>query len=85
MTRLLPKPVAFEAPLRVGAAVAIGRRFYSIESLAFEQRLEAVEWWSQAVFRDYVRVVLRGSDGVLEGLVYVDRDSGNRYLQGVWD
>ena len=81
----MKEPVAFEAPLRPQATVALGRRLYTIDSLRFEQRLEAVEWWSQPVSRDYVRLVLRGTEGVVEGLVYVDRDSGKRYWQGVAD
>jgi protein ImuB len=85
LNRLLPEPIAIEAPLRLGATLALGRRLYTIESLRFEQRLEAVEWWTGAVNRDYVRVGLRGADGVLEGLVYVDRESGKRYWQGVAD
>ena len=85
VTRWLKEPVAFEAPLRPQATVALGRRLYTIDSLRFEQRLEAVEWWSQPVSRDYVRLVLRGTEGVVEGLVYVDRDSGKRYWQGVAD
>lgn len=85
LKRLLSEPIAIEAPLRLGATLALGRRLYTIESLRFEQRLEAVEWWTGAVNRDYVRVGLRGAEGVLEGLVYVDRESGKRYWQGVTD
>jgi protein ImuB len=85
LKRLLPEPIPIEAPLRLGATLALERRLYTIESLRFEQRLEAVEWWTGPVNRDYVRVGLRGADGVLEGLVYVDRESGKRYWQGVAD
>jgi protein ImuB len=85
LTRLLPQPVPFDAPLRKGVTLALGRRLYTIESLRFEQRLEAVEWWAGAVNRDYVSVGLRGADGVIEGLVYVERESGKRYWQGVVD
>lgn len=85
LKRLLPEPVLLEAPLRLGATLALGRRLYTIESLRFEQRLEAVEWWTGPINRDYVRVGLRGAEGVLEGLVYVDRESGKRYWQGVAD
>ncbi len=85
VTRWLKEPVAFEAPLRLQATVALGRRLYTIDSLRFEQRLEAVEWWSRPVSRDYVRLVLRGTEGVVEGLVFVDRDSGKRYWQGIAD
>ncbi|MGC4088703.1 MAG: DNA polymerase Y family protein [Polyangiaceae bacterium] len=85
LTRLLLEPVPFEAPLRVGATVVLERRLYTIESLRFEQRLEAVEWWLNAVNRDYVRVELRAEAGLVEGLVFVDRNNGKRYFQGVAD
>ena len=85
LTRLLLEPVPFEAPLRVGATVALDRRLYTIEALRFEQRLESVEWWINAVNRDYVRVELRGEAGLIEGLVFVDRNTGKRYFQGVAD
>ncbi|MFZ5891437.1 MAG: hypothetical protein ACOY0T_10330 [Myxococcota bacterium] len=85
LTRLLPEPLPFEAALRVGATVVLDRRLYTIEGLRFEQRLEAVEWWLNAVNRDYVRVELRGEAGVIEGLVFVDRNTGKRYFQGVAD
>ncbi|HET9953452.1 MAG TPA: DNA polymerase Y family protein [Polyangiaceae bacterium] len=85
VTRLLKEPVPLHTALRTGATLVLGHRMYTIESLRFAQRLHAVEWWSQSISRDYVRVVLKGSDGVLEGLVYVDRDNGKRYFQGVAD
>ena len=86
LTRLLPTPVELDTPLRVGATLAVERRLYSIEALRFEHRLHAVEWWTGTpIERDYVRVWLRGSEGVVETLSYVDRANGRRYLQGVAD
>lgn len=85
MTRLLPEPVPFEAPLRAGSSVVFEHRAYVIESVHFEHRLEAVEWWNKAINRDYVRVALRGAKGVFEALVYVDRETGKRYAQGFFD
>lgn len=86
VTRLLPRPIPFPAPLREGEPVGLGRRFYTIERVRFVQRLEAVEWWTpQPVSRDYLRVWLGSPDGGLEALVFVDRDSGQRYLQAVLD
>ena len=85
LTRMLPEPLLVDAPLRAGATLLLDRRLYTIQSLHFEQRLEAVEWWSSAVNRDYVHVVLRGSEGLLEALMYVDRETGKRYLQGILD
>jgi len=86
LTRLLPEPVLLDAPLARGATVAIDRRLYSIERTSFEQRLSLVEWWSKApVSRDYVRLLLKSTDGVTEALAYVDRASGKRYLQAIAD
>jgi protein ImuB len=86
LTRLLPVPVELDAALTRGATVAVDRRLYSIESVSFEQRLSLVEWWTRApVARDYVRLSLKGTDGVVEALAYVDRRSGKRYLQAVAD
>jgi protein ImuB len=84
-TRLFPEPVEFEAPLRAGATLGVDRRLYVIESVSFEARLEAVEWWSHSISRDYVRLTLRGSSGVWEALAFVDRETNRRYLQGVLD
>jgi protein ImuB len=85
VTRLLPTPVPFEAPLRTGASVLFDHRLYTIDSVHFEHRLEAVEWWTGPVHRDYVRIVLRGADSAFEALTYIDRDTGQRYLQGIFD
>ncbi len=85
-TRLLPEPLRLDIALRVGATVPLDRRLYTIERLEFEERLQAVEWWSKApVARDYLRLFLRSTEGLLEALVYVDRESGKRYLQAVVD
>jgi protein ImuB len=86
LTRLLPTPVELDVTFARGATVAVDRRLYSIESVSFEQRLSLVEWWTRApVARDYVRLSLKGTDGVVEALAYVDRRSGKRYLQAVAD
>jgi protein ImuB len=86
LTRLLPTPVELDAVLTRGATVAVDRRLYSIEAVSFEHRLSLVEWWTRApVARDYVRLSLKGTDGVVEALAYVDRRNGKRYLQAVAD
>ena len=59
----------------------MGAQLYSIESMHFACRLDAVEWWTRPVSRDYFKVMLKGAFGVFEGLVYVELDSGKRYLQ----
>lgn len=85
-TRLLGRPIPFEAPLRQGSVVSIDHRLYTVEKVAFDRRLDAVEWWTkEPVSRDYVRVWLSGARGGLEALVYKDRITGTRWLQGIWD
>lgn len=85
-TRLLPKPLLLAAALRPGVTLCIERRLYTIESVAFAWRLDAVEWWTRApVERDYLRLVLRSTEGVVEALVYVDRNTGDRFLHAIGD
>jgi protein ImuB len=85
-TRFLPKPMAIDAALRVGATFRIDHRLYTIERMSFVERLESVEWWSAApVARDYLRLWLSGQEGGLEALVYVDRDTGRRFLHALAD
>ncbi len=85
-TRLLPRPIAFEAPLRTGVTVSVEHRLFSVESVRFEKRLDAVEWWTpEPVSRDYARVWLRGATGGLEAIVYVDRNTGARMIQAFAD
>jgi protein ImuB len=85
-TRLLSQPLPLRAALRVGATIAIERRLYTIEKLCFERRLDALEWWSQKpINRDYVRLWLTSPAGGLDALVYVDRETGARYLQAISD
>jgi protein ImuB len=84
-TRLLPVPVPIEAPLKVGSTLCIGKELYRIEKLDFEHRLDAVEWWLTPVGRDYSRLWLKGPRSSLGVLVYVERKTGKRYLQAVFD
>jgi len=84
-TRLLPKPVELSSVISAGSTLVLGHTLYTIERLRFEQRLDAVEWWSRPVARDYLRLWLQSESGGLEALVYVDRHSGRRYLQAVGD
>jgi len=85
-TRFLPRPVPLRVALRGGASLFLGSRAYVIERIAFERRLEAVEWWSRTpASRDYFRLLLRGSQGVVEALVYVDRSTKERFLQAIYD
>lgn len=96
-TRLL-SPIEFNAPLKEKELVVLERRAFVIESIQFEERLEAVEWWASApVSRDYFRLWLAVSpnssapaskaargDGV-EVLVYLNRDDGKKYVQALFD
>lgn len=84
-TRLLAEPLPFEAPFRAGATVFLERSCYVIAAVRFEARLEAVEWWARSIHRDYVRLTLRGAAGTFEALAYLDRQTGQRYLQAVLD
>jgi len=84
-TRLLAAPVPLKAPLKEGAVLSVGGQLYSIEAMKFSCRLDAVEWWTRPVSRDYFKVMLKGAYGVFEGLVYVELDSGKRYLQAIVD
>lgn len=84
-TRLLPHPVELSSVISAGSTLVLGHTLYTIERLRFEQRLDAVEWWSRPVARDYLRLWLHSESGGLEALVYVDRHSGRRFLQAVGD
>lgn len=84
--RLLSQPITLTGPIRSGALLSVGQQIYSIKKTAFEKRLDAVEWWSDsAVSRDYVRVWLENASSALEVLVYIDRTSGQRFLQAIYD
>ncbi len=85
-TRLLPEPLQLSAQLRLGETLAVGPRLYCIEQMRFVERLEGVGWWTSApASRDYLRLWLRGPDGGLDALVFVDRATGKRYLQAFAD
>ena len=84
-TRLLPHPVELSSVISAGSTLVLGHTLYTIERLHFEQRLDAVEWWSHPVARDYLRLWLHSESGGMEALVYVDRHSGRRFLQAVGD
>lgn len=85
-TRLLPQALLLETALRPGGTLAVGRRLYSIEQVEFEKRIDSVEWWTEnAVKRDYLRLWLQSGQSGMEVLVYVDRETGKRFLQAVCD
>jgi len=85
-TRLLPKAILIEAVFKVGEIIGLGANLYTIERVLFDHRLEAVQWWSKRpVSRDYVRLWLKGPEGGLAVLGYVNRDSGSHYIQAIYD
>ncbi|HYP89516.1 MAG TPA: hypothetical protein VEQ59_15215, partial [Polyangiaceae bacterium] len=84
-TRLLQSPLELGTVISAGSTLVLGHTLYTIERLRFEQRLDAVEWWSRPVARDYLRLWLSSESGGIEALVYVDRHTGRRYLQAVSD
>lgn len=85
-TRFLHQPLSLDVPLRLGATLSIDHRLYDIERMSFVERLESVEWWTGSpVTRDYLRLWLTGQNGGMEALVYVDRESGKRFLHAIVD
>ena len=94
-SRLLPKPIPLGRVGR-GAIVAVDRHMYAIERMRFVLRLDGVEWWTASpASRDYVRAWLASgspagkppregaspsSSG--EAWIYVDRATGEAFLQG---
>ncbi|MDX2052020.1 MAG: DNA polymerase Y family protein [Polyangiaceae bacterium] len=85
-TRLLPKPILIDRTFKVGEVIGLGANLYTIERAVFDHRLEGVAWWSKlAVSRDYVRLWLKGSEGGVAALGYVNRDSGSHYIQAIYD
>jgi hypothetical protein len=59
-------------------------RAFVIESVTFLERLDGVEWWARPTTRDYFHVVLRG-EGIQEAVVFVDRETNERFVQGFYD
>ena len=85
-TRLLRRPLPIETSLKIGGTLSLDHEIYTIERLRFDHRLKKVEWWGdRPVSRDYLWLSLAGAVGKLEALVYVDRESGRVFVQGVRD
>lgn len=69
--------------LAPGQLVNAGRAMFTIAELEHTCRLDRVEWWSsRPVCRDYARAHLRADDDHVEAWVYLDRLTGQGYLQG---
>jgi protein ImuB len=85
-TRLLPRPLSLDAALRIGATLSVDHQLYTIDQVTFLHRLDAVQWWDKdAISRDYLRLWLKSAAGSLEAWVYVNRQSGTRFLQAICD
>ena len=74
------------AALHAGASIIINRELYVVEKLRFDQRLSNVQWWTERpVSRDYLWLLLAGAVGKLEAFAYIERDTGQVFVQGVRD
>jgi protein ImuB len=95
-TRLFAKPLPL-GRITKGAVVAVEGRMYVIEHVRFAMRLDGVEWWtSDPASRDYGVAWFVAGPGTARvdagkatpqpartlAWVYVDRASGEGYLQG---
>ncbi len=91
-TRLFATPVPL-GRITKGAVVAVEGRVFVIEHVRFAMRLDGVEWWTSApASRDYgVAWFVSGPSTTSKGLaqaartlawVYVDRSTGEGFLQG---
>lgn len=97
-TRLFAVPVPI-GKVAKGAVIAVDNRLYVIEHMRFVMRLDGVEWWTRSpASRDYgLAWLVSGSMAKSEGSkasapraaglawVYVDRSTGEGYLQGFCD
>lgn len=87
-TRLFPAPLPLTARFEQGATLMLGATLYSVKEIQFERRLTGVEWWSGAplgVSRDYWRLWLDSEQGGCEVLAFSDRNTGQRYIQALYD
>jgi protein ImuB len=85
-TRLLPRPIRLPERPAVGVSFSIDHRLFTVKSIANWVRIDQVEWWtSSCVRRDYARCWLASSKGYVEAWIYVDRATGEAFLQGYYD
>ncbi len=83
VTRLLSVPHRLHALPQVGGHFGLGAELYTIKRLRFLERLDGVHWWTeQAARRDYFWAELQGLHGYSEALVFVEKNTGELYLQG---
>jgi hypothetical protein len=80
-TRLLASPIELRAPIRKNELWVLQERAYVVESIQFDQRLEAVEWWdSVRIFRDYFRIWLAAVEGRQMARNYPENYPEKHYL-----
>jgi protein ImuB len=85
-TRLFAQAIPLVAPLAVGQTLIFMQSLYTIEKLKFVERFEGVNWWTEgATSRDYFWAMLSGTEGVVEALTFVNRKTGERFIQGLRD
>jgi protein ImuB len=86
LTRLLPYPQRINVPLKVGETFALGSELYVIKELRFVRRLGEVKWWEESsVSRDYHWAWLRSAQGGTEALLFVDKKTGEGFVQAFCD
>ncbi len=76
------------------APLFVGNEPFEIVRVSFDRRLDGVEWWApSSASRDYLRVLVRSPQAasgsapalVAEAWVYIDRRTGESFLQGWWE
>jgi protein ImuB len=86
MTRIFHPPLPIPGVVEKGASLLLSRQLYQIESLRFVERLDGVEWWATAATsRDYLWAELVSGESRMDALIYIDKKTGHRFLQGVED
>lgn len=86
LTRLLPYPQKLNVPLRVGEMFALGHELYRIDKLRFVRRVSDVKWWTESsLHRDYHWAWLRSTQGGTEALLFVDKRTGEGFVQAFCD
>jgi protein ImuB len=92
----MPRSAWSSRAFAVGETFKVEGQRYRVEQVEFINRIDGVEWWAeQPTSRDYHRLWLSSLEapsgrmlsaaGALDALVFVDRVTGKRHLQGFYD
>jgi len=86
------------AAFTTGSTLFVGREAFVVEAIEFDRRLDSVAWWTRkSASRDYLRVTMshghgqsakqshKGRESSAQAWVFVDRRSGEVFLQGWWE